>query len=60
MIHNAPHTSSSIVSKSIAKGGGKVDYRRQSLSISHLKNLLVILNVIPSLWMIFQHLILFL
>ena len=29
MIHNAPHTSSSIVSKSIAKGGGKVDYRGQ-------------------------------
>ena len=29
MIHNAPHTSSSIVSKSIARNGGKVDYRGQ-------------------------------
>ena len=27
MIHNAPNTSSSIVSKSIAKDGGAVDYR---------------------------------
>lgn len=27
MIHNAPNTSSSIVSKSIAKDGGRVDYR---------------------------------
>ena len=27
MIHNAPHTSSSIVSKSIAKNGGKTNYR---------------------------------
>ena len=27
MVHNAPHTSSSIVSKSIAKDGGAVDYR---------------------------------
>ncbi|MCI1985412.1 MAG: Fe-S cluster assembly protein SufB [Lactobacillus sp.] len=27
MIHNAPHTSSSIVSKSIAKDGGRTDYR---------------------------------
>ncbi len=30
MIHNAPHTSSSIVSKSIARNGGKVDYRGPS------------------------------
>lgn len=29
MIHNAPHTSSSIVSKSIAKSGGSTDYRGQ-------------------------------
>ena len=27
MLHNAPNTSSSIVSKSIAKGGGSTDYR---------------------------------
>ena len=44
MIHNAPHTSSSIVSKSIAKGGGKVDYRGQvtfnkesKKSVSHIE-----------------------
>ncbi|AWN20762.1 Fe-S cluster assembly protein SufB [Streptococcus sobrinus] len=29
MIHSAPHTKSSIISKSLAKGGGKVDYRGQ-------------------------------
>ena len=29
MIHNAPNTSSSIVSKSIAKDGGEVNYRGQ-------------------------------
>ncbi|OFI46643.1 Fe-S cluster assembly protein SufB [Floricoccus penangensis] len=29
MIHNAPHTSSSIVSKSIARAGGEVNYRGQ-------------------------------
>ncbi|MCL2681482.1 MAG: SufD family Fe-S cluster assembly protein, partial [Streptococcaceae bacterium] len=29
MIHNAPNTSSSIISKSIAKGGGAVNYRGQ-------------------------------
>ncbi|MDR0298494.1 MAG: Fe-S cluster assembly protein SufB [Streptococcaceae bacterium] len=29
MIHNAPNTSSSIISKSIAKGGGIVNYRGQ-------------------------------
>ncbi|EMP70037.1 Iron-sulfur cluster assembly protein SufB, partial [Streptococcus ratti FA-1 = DSM 20564] len=29
MIHNAPRTSSSIVSKSISKGGGEVNYRGQ-------------------------------
>lgn len=29
MIHNAPNTSSSIVSKSISKGGGEVNYRGQ-------------------------------
>jgi Fe-S cluster assembly protein SufB len=27
MIHNAPHTSSSIVSKSISRGGGRASYR---------------------------------
>ncbi|NEW62139.1 Fe-S cluster assembly protein SufB [Granulicatella sp. zg-ZJ] len=44
MIHNAPHTSSSIVSKSIAKDGGKVNYRGQVVfgkksegSISHIE-----------------------
>ncbi|MDR1568608.1 MAG: Fe-S cluster assembly protein SufB [Streptococcaceae bacterium] len=44
MIHNAPHTSSSIVSKSIAKDGGEVNYRGQvtfnkaSLkSVSHIE-----------------------
>ena len=44
MIHNAPRTSSSIVSKSIAKGGGKVDYRGQvtfnkdsTKSVSHIE-----------------------
>src|SRR5699024_4695463 len=29
MIHKAPNTSSTIVSKSIAKNSGKLDYRRQ-------------------------------
>ncbi|MGR5308373.1 SufD family Fe-S cluster assembly protein, partial [Vibrio mediterranei] len=29
MIHNAPNTSSSIISKSIAKNGGAVNYRGQ-------------------------------
>ncbi|MGM9887189.1 MAG: SufD family Fe-S cluster assembly protein, partial [Lactococcus sp.] len=29
MIHNAPNTSSSIISKSISKGGGAVNYRGQ-------------------------------
>ncbi|HCS93992.1 MAG TPA: Fe-S cluster assembly protein SufB [Bavariicoccus seileri] len=29
MIHNAPHTSSSVVSKSISKDGGEVNYRGQ-------------------------------
>ncbi|MBF0779576.1 MULTISPECIES: Fe-S cluster assembly protein SufB [unclassified Granulicatella] len=44
MIHNAPQTSSSIVSKSIAKDGGKVNYRGQVTfgknsqgSISHIE-----------------------
>ena len=44
MIHNAPHTSSSIVSKSIAKDGGAVNYRGQvtfgkksDYSISHIE-----------------------
>ncbi|MGO2853659.1 MAG: Fe-S cluster assembly protein SufB, partial [Tetragenococcus koreensis] len=27
--HNAPHTSSTLISKSVAKGGGKTDYRGQ-------------------------------
>jgi len=27
MVHNAPHTSSSIVSKSVARGGGRTSYR---------------------------------
>lgn len=29
MIHKAPHTKSSIISKSLARAGGKVDYRGQ-------------------------------
>ena len=44
MIHNAPNTSSSIVSKSIAKDGGAVNYRGQVKfskksegSISHIE-----------------------
>ncbi|WP_124058089.1 Fe-S cluster assembly protein SufB [Vaginisenegalia massiliensis] len=44
MIHNAPNTSSSIVSKSIAKDGGEVNYRGQVYfgkhsqgSISHIE-----------------------
>ncbi|EHJ51999.1 Fe-S cluster assembly protein SufB [Streptococcus macacae] len=44
MIHNAPRTSSSIVSKSIAKGGGEVNYRGQVVfskqsqkSVSHIE-----------------------
>lgn len=44
MIHNAPRTSSSIVSKSIARGGGEVNYRGQvtfaknsAKSISHIE-----------------------
>ncbi|MGT2742775.1 Fe-S cluster assembly protein SufB [Streptococcus plurextorum] len=44
MIHNAPHTSSSIVSKSIARNGGVVNYRGQvtfnkdsKKSISHIE-----------------------
>lgn len=40
MIHNAPlYFSSSIVSKSIAKGGGKVDYRGQVTFAKILRNL---------------------
>jgi Fe-S cluster assembly protein SufB len=27
MVHNAPHTSSSIISKSVARGGGRTSYR---------------------------------
>ncbi len=60
MIHNAPHTSSSIVSKSIAKGGGKVDYRGQVTFNKDSKNLFLILSAIPLLWMICQHQIRFL
>lgn len=44
MIHNAPNTSSSIIYKSIVKGGGEVNYRGQvtfgknsSGSISHIE-----------------------
>lgn len=44
MIHNAPHTSSSIVSKSIARNGGVVNYRGQvtfnkdsKKSVSHIE-----------------------
>lgn len=44
MIHNAPYTKSSIISKSLAKGGGKVDYRGQvtfkensQKSLSHIE-----------------------
>lgn len=44
MIHNAPNTSSSIISKSIAKNGGEVNYRGQVTfakksqgSISHIE-----------------------
>ncbi|EJN94415.1 Fe-S cluster assembly protein SufB [Streptococcus ratti] len=44
MIHNAPRTSSSIVSKSISKGGGEVNYRGQvtfgrnsQKSVSHIE-----------------------
>ncbi|MCZ1484200.1 Fe-S cluster assembly protein SufB, partial [Enterococcus faecium] len=44
MIHNAPNTSSSIVSKSISKDGGEVNYRGQVTfaknsagSISHIE-----------------------
>ena len=44
MIHNAPNTSSSIISKSIAKSGGEVNYRGQVTfnknsagSISHIE-----------------------
>lgn len=44
MIHNAPNTSSSIISKSIAKDGGNVNYRGQVVfgkksegSISHIE-----------------------
>src|SRR5699024_7812688 len=44
MIHNAPNTSSSIISKSIAKDGGEVNYRGQvtfskkaTSSMSHIE-----------------------
>ena len=44
MIHLAPHTSSTIISKSIARNGGKVDYRGQvtfnkdsKKSVSHIE-----------------------
>ena len=57
MIHNAPHTSSSIVSKSIAKGGGKVDYRGQvTFNKDSAKILSVTLSVIPLSWMTCLHL----
>ncbi|MCO4561323.1 FeS cluster formation protein SufB [Streptococcus infantarius subsp. infantarius] len=55
MIHNAPHTSSSIVSKSIAKGGGKVDYRGQvtfnknsKKSVSHIECDTILMDDISS------------
>lgn len=55
MIHNAPHTSSSIVSKSIAKCGGKVDYRGQvtfnknsKKSVSHIECDTILMDDISS------------
>ena len=55
MIHNAPYTSSSIVSKSIAKGGGKVDYRGQvtfnknsKKSVSHIECDTILMDDISS------------
>ena len=54
MIHNAPHTSSSIVSKSIAKGGGKVDYRGQVTFNKNSKKSVSHIEVIPLSWMTYQ------
>lgn len=51
MLHNAPNTSSSIVSKSIAKGGGSTDYRGSVKLVRILQVLSLMLNVIRSLWM---------
>ena len=55
MIHSAPHTSSSIVSKSIAKGGGEVDYRGQVTFNKNSKKSVLTLSVIPLSWMTCQH-----
>ena len=55
MIHNAPQTSSSIVSKSIAKDGGEVNYRGQVYfgphsqgSISHIECDTIIMDERPN------------
>ncbi len=55
MIHNAPNTSSSIVSKSIAKDGGAVDYRglvrfgkKSAGSISHIECDTIIMDDLSS------------
>lgn len=54
MIHNAPNTSSSIVSKSISKDGGEVNYRGQVTfaknsagSISHIECDTIIMDEWP-------------
>ncbi len=55
MIHNAPRTSSSIVSKSIARGGGEVNYRGQVTFAKTQPSLSATLSVTPLLWMIFPN-----
>ncbi len=53
MIHNAPRTSSSIVSKSIARGGGEVNYRGQVTFAKTQPSQSATSSVTPLSWMIF-------
>ncbi len=57
MIHNAPNTSSTIVSKSIAKDGGAVDYRGTFVLVVIVQAHLATSNVTRSSWMISRLLI---
>ena len=62
MIHNAPNTSSSIVSKSISKDGGEVNYRGQVTfakisadSISHIECDTIRFNEIHNSYVALEH-----
>ena len=50
MMHNAPNTSSSIVSKSISKDGGEVNYRGQVTFAKTVRVRSLISNVTRSSW----------